>query len=95
MINNPKLIESIKKKIKNVSFKDLDLAIKRADEEFEKWEIEYKEIKNIEYNSNENSLLLIDNEDYFEFYLHKNSTSNFITRLFTKQQKTKKIEVAA
>ncbi len=70
MINNPKLIEKIKSKIRNTTKEQLEQAIKKTDEEFNDI-YEYKDIIVNEYEE-----MYIDfTTEYNNFYLHISKNS--------------------
>lgn len=79
MINDPKLIEKIKKQIRNISFEELDNAIKNVEERE----------NNIEYNLNMSTTIEIKDE-FFDFNTYsKEETSNFIKKFFSFNKKEK------
>ena len=79
MINDPKLIERIKEQIRNISFEELDNAIKNVDERE----------NNIEYNLNMSTTIEIKDE-FFDFNTYsKEETSNFIKKIFNFNKKEK------
>lgn len=79
MINDPKLIEKIKKQIRNISFEELDNAIKNVEERE----------NNIEYNLNMSTTIEIKDE-FFDFNTYsKEETSNFIKKFFKFNKKEK------
>lgn len=74
MINNPSLISELIGKIENLSFQELDQAIKKVDEDYY-----YLKIKFSYKSSNEYQL----------FDLHTKKTSLGILNIFNKKQITK------
>ncbi len=65
MINNPKHIEEILKKLEKITLEELDEAIKSVDKEY--MEIDYE---NDEMYNTENEKVYYLSEDYYDFYLH-------------------------
>lgn len=84
MINNPKLIEKIKKQIKNTTKEQLQEAIKLADEEYNE--------QNNNIKIEETSTYYVE-ERYTVFNVHRNKTSR-ILNIFRKN-KEKELEEAA
>lgn len=70
MINNPNLIEEIKKQLRNTTREQLDQAMKLVDEEYDlKIEFEYEQVYSI-------------SNDYSVFSVHKKKPSNILSILF-------------
>lgn len=85
MINNPELIEKIKNQIKNLTFEELDKAIKKVEEK-ENMEKEVCYKKEVEYK------ISINIEDkFFDFNTYEKKTSNIWKKIFNFNKKEKTI----
>lgn len=82
MINNPKLIERIKSKIRNTTKEQLDQAIKEVDEEFYTT-YEYNTIVNDEYQE-----VYYVFFEYNDFYLHTTRTTSLSDRTSKNSRRT-------
>lgn len=89
MINNPKLIEKIKSKIRNTTKEQLDKAIKEVDKEYYTT-YEYNAIIDDEYPEVD----FIFNE-YNDFYLHNNKATSLLGRILKNRKNSKKTELEA
>lgn len=87
MINNPKDIEKILKKLEKITLEELDEAIENVDKEYTEIDYEYQNIYNIK-NEEETYYLT---EDYYDFYLHMSKSDKSKKRDAIKEN----IEVAA
>lgn len=78
MINNPKIIEEIKQKLKNTTKEQLKKAIELVDNEFKEYN-EYIQSVNIENNN-----VCIVGEEYKIFSVHKRRTRRKLFNFFSK-----------
>jgi len=79
MTNNPKIIERIKKQIKNTTKEQLQKAIRLTDEEYNEYNGKNKEIQL------ENNNICCIEEKYTIFNVHKKKTSH-VLNIFRKNK---------